>query len=317
MARTKNTQRKHPPPTLPRATFPTLAPDLRDPTVRSQTRPRMRAPRTQWSPPSFTPPTSPMSPLPATPPRFTLPVTPPRPTSPPSPARSLSPIFRRPRREKKSSMKGLKSFIRKLQHLTPDMAYGQLVKNTGRARIGLLQWFKLAANHLLKGNIQPLHAQHKKWVERNRQVLTQLTERNMPTTEKLSLIMKPGGRGFFGGVLIRILLRWKERLQEERNKKRNQFVRRTAQRGRGLSTEELNKHRALLRKLSNVPPDVKRRLVDQQGGAIGALLAMALPALAPLVSNLLGGQKGGKHPFLRRHDRANAMAAELSKLFGG
>lgn len=328
MARTKNTQRKHPPPTLPRATFPTLAPDLRDPTVRSQTRPRMRAPRRQWLPPSLTPPTSPMSPLPATPPRrtlpvtpprLTLPVTPPRPTSPPSASRSPSPIFRRPRREKKNSMKGLKSFIRKLQHLTPDMAYGQLVKNTGRARIGLLQWFKLAANHLLKGNIQPLHAQHKKWVERNRQVLTQLTERNMPTTEKLSLIMKPGGRGFFGGVLIRILLRWKERLQEERNKKRNQFVRRAAQRGRGLSTEELNQHRALLRKLSNprTSPNVKRRLVDQQGGAIGALLAMALPALAPLVSNLLGGQKGGKHPFLRRRDRANAMAAELSKLFGG
>ncbi|KAK6178194.1 hypothetical protein SNE40_013004 [Patella caerulea] len=193
------------------------------------------------------------------------------------------------------------------------------LKNMGRARVGLLQWFKLAANHLLNGNIQPLHAQHKKWVERNRQVLTQLTEKNMPTTEKLSLIMKPGGRGFFGGVLIRILARWKERLQEERNKQRNKFVRRTAQRGKGLITEQTDQHRALLRQMSNprTSPDVKRRLLNQQGGAFGALLAMALPALAPLVSKLLGGQQGGKHPFLRRHDKANAMAAELSKLFGG
>lgn len=199
------------------------------------------------------------------------------------------------------------------------MAYGQLAKNTGRARIGLLQWFKLAANHLLNDNIQPLHAQHKKWVERNRQVLTQLTEKNMPTAEKLSLIMKPGGRGFFGGVLIRILLRWKERLQEERNKKRNKFVRRTAQRGKGLSAKELNQHRALLRKLTNprTSPNVKKRLLKQQGGAIGALLAMAIPALAPLVSKLLGGQQGGKHPWTRRSERANAGFAEFKKLFGG
>ena len=260
MARTKNTVRKHPLPAgataLPRATYPVyVASDPNfDPTARRPTRPTLPgakkkpsasatvttafslAPRVV-SPgdlPVMTPPPPPISPLPSPrtfAPDLRQPLSPP--TSPPLQyTPSLPPTPRKTKRKKSSTsqrtesnrskkheMKEMMGFIRRLKRLNPDMVYADLVKNVGSARLGLLQWFKLAAMHLLKGNIKPLHAQHKKWVENNRDVLEQLTN-NIPVTDKLALVMKPGGQGFFGGILIRILVRWKERLEKEREKKR-------------------------------------------------------------------------------------------------
>ena len=121
------------------------------------------------------------------------------------------------KRRNNQQLKEMTKFIRRLKKLNPNMVYADLVRNVGTTRLGLLQWFKLAANHLLEGNIKPLHAQHRKWVERNRDTLKQLTN-NIPSKDKLALVMKKGGQGFFGGVLIRILVRWKERLQQSRRK---------------------------------------------------------------------------------------------------
>ena len=56
-------------------------------------------------------------------------------------------------------------------------------------------------------------------MERNRDVLTQLTQNRSNVSDTLNLIMKPGGQGFLGGILIRILIRWKERLESERKKR--------------------------------------------------------------------------------------------------
>ncbi|ESO88067.1 hypothetical protein LOTGIDRAFT_175921 [Lottia gigantea] len=215
MARTKNTRRLHQPhpgtTRLPRAQFvpfAPLAPDLRDPTARVPTRPTIPGARRRIiSPtplPSLTPPPRPISPLPPTPPRLlsTLapdlrPESPPMPTSPePQPRRSLKKTRQTKqfptkqtkktkkdrqtadpltRGRKSKQMKEMVDFIKRLKRLNPEMVYTELVRNVGTARIGLLQWFKLAANHLLKGNIQQLHAQHTKWVARNKDVLKQLT----------------------------------------------------------------------------------------------------------------------------------------------
>lgn len=274
MARTKHTKRSAPSAGLPRAVFP-LAPDLRDFTARVPTRPTLPGVRSQV--PSMTPPRSPMSPLPATPPHV----------------RQLYPATKRPRK-RKPPMKQLNAFIRQLRELTPDMAYNKLLKNVGTARIGLLKWFKMAAQHLLDGNIKPLHKQHEKWVERNRNVLMRLMDRTLSVPQKMEVIMKPGGRGFFGGILIRILLRWKERLENDKFKRTGMPPRRRRQQqsGGGLTLKQkklLKEHQNTLRTIADPHTDdrTKKRLLNQRGGFIGALIAsLAAPLLGGLLQKL-------------------------------
>ena len=265
MARTKHTKRSVPPPGLPKATFP-LAPDLRDPTARVPTRPVL--PGARWQVPSMTPPRPPMSPLPST----------------PQHVRQIP-----TRRKRNTSMKHLNVFIRRLKELTPDMAYNELLKSVGTARLGLLKWFKMAAKHLLDGNIKPLHKQHEKWVEKNRDALTMLMNRTASVPQKMEVIMKPGGRGFFGGILIRILLRWKERLENDRVKRTGIPPR---QRGRGLTAKQtrlLQRHQSTLRTIVDPYTDerTRKRLLNQRGGFIGALIAsLAAPLLGGLLRKL-------------------------------
>ena len=71
----------------------------------------------------------------------------------------------------------------------------------------VLRWFTVTARQLLQGIIQIPH-QTKRFFERNKVALTQLADPRIDTQTKKQIILKPGGSGSLGGVIIRSLLKW-------------------------------------------------------------------------------------------------------------
>ncbi|KAL4217256.1 hypothetical protein ACF0H5_023707 [Mactra antiquata] len=71
----------------------------------------------------------------------------------------------------------------------------------------MVKWFTLAAKIILQKKVQ-LPKQTLNFMEKHRHELEQLQDDNIDLDTKRQLILKPGGSGFLGGVMIRSLLRW-------------------------------------------------------------------------------------------------------------
>ena len=71
----------------------------------------------------------------------------------------------------------------------------------------VLRWFTVTARQLLQGIIHIPH-QTKRFFDRNKVALTQLADPRIDTQTKKQIILKPGGSGSLGGVIIRSLLKW-------------------------------------------------------------------------------------------------------------
>lgn len=71
----------------------------------------------------------------------------------------------------------------------------------------MLKWFTLAAKIITQKQIK-LPKQTLGFMNRNKQAIEQLANGNVDAETKRKLILKPGGSGFPGGVIIRSLLRW-------------------------------------------------------------------------------------------------------------
>ncbi|KAL4238183.1 hypothetical protein ACF0H5_002895 [Mactra antiquata] len=71
----------------------------------------------------------------------------------------------------------------------------------------MMKWFTLAAQIVLQKKVQ-LPKQTLNFMEKHRHELEQLQYDNIDLDTKRQLILKPGGSGFLGGVMIRSLLRW-------------------------------------------------------------------------------------------------------------
>ncbi|KAL4228381.1 hypothetical protein ACF0H5_011429 [Mactra antiquata] len=71
----------------------------------------------------------------------------------------------------------------------------------------MVKWFTLAAQIILQKKVQ-LPKQTLNFMEKHRHELEQLQDDNIDLDTKRQLILKPGGSGFLGGVMIRSLLRW-------------------------------------------------------------------------------------------------------------
>lgn len=71
----------------------------------------------------------------------------------------------------------------------------------------MIKWFTLAAKIILEKKIQ-LPKQTLNFMNRNQNEIKQLADANVDVDTKRKLILKPGGSGFLGGVMIRSLLRW-------------------------------------------------------------------------------------------------------------
>ena len=83
----------------------------------------------------------------------------------------------------------------------------------------MIKWFSLAARKIVQGKIK-LPKQTQKFMDRHQDDVRKLASAIVDPEVKRSIILKPGGGGFFGGVIIRSLIRWDgNKLMRKFNKK--------------------------------------------------------------------------------------------------
>ena len=83
----------------------------------------------------------------------------------------------------------------------------------------MIKWFSLAARKIVQGKMK-LPKQTQKFMDRHQDDVRKLASAIVDPEVKRSIILKPGGGGFFGGVIIRSLIRWDgNKLMRKFNKK--------------------------------------------------------------------------------------------------
>ena len=71
----------------------------------------------------------------------------------------------------------------------------------------ILKWFTLAAKNIIENKIK-LPKQTTTFMTKHRKEIQRLADASIDEEIKRKIILKPGGRGLLGGVIIRSLLRW-------------------------------------------------------------------------------------------------------------
>jgi hypothetical protein len=71
----------------------------------------------------------------------------------------------------------------------------------------MLKWFSLAAKKIIDGKIK-LPKQTASYMAKHKDDVKKLSDPMISEDEKRKIILKPGGGGFLGGVIIRSLIRW-------------------------------------------------------------------------------------------------------------
>lgn len=94
------------------------------------------------------------------------------------------------------------------------------------SRKTLLKWFLIRAKNLLRGSI-PVDKQTQRFIEKHREDLKTIADKKANEDHRLKAILKRGGAGFLGGVIIRNLLKWnfnKERIAKPKKRKLKSVV---------------------------------------------------------------------------------------------
>ena len=83
----------------------------------------------------------------------------------------------------------------------------------------MIKWLSLAARKSVQGKMK-LPKQTQKFMDRHQDDIRKLASAIVDPEVKRSIILKPGGGGFFGVVIIRSLIRWDgNKLMRKFNKK--------------------------------------------------------------------------------------------------
>lgn len=99
------------------------------------------------------------------------------------------------------------SFFRSLEKLSYETNPFARQKLLRKGFKKILKWFTLASRMILNNKIK-LPKQTSTYMEKHRTDLQQLADPKVDLATKRKIILKPGGGGFFGGVIIRNLIRW-------------------------------------------------------------------------------------------------------------
>lgn len=82
------------------------------------------------------------------------------------------------------------------------------------SRKTLLKWFSIGAKNLLRGSI-PVDKQTQRFIEKHRGDLKTIADKKANEDHRLKAILKRGGAGCLGGVIISNFFKWnsnKERI---------------------------------------------------------------------------------------------------------
>ena len=105
------------------------------------------------------------------------------------------------------TLKKSANLIRALYNLSKehDAQKRKTLLNAGLAE--MIKWFSLAARKIIEGKMK-LPKQTKNFMDRHTDDVRKLASAMTDPEVKRSIILKPGGGGFLGGVIIRSLIRW-------------------------------------------------------------------------------------------------------------
>ena len=128
------------------------------------------------------------------------------------------------------------NLIRALYNLSREPNTEKRKKLLNAGLIEMIKWFSLAARKIIEGKMK-LPKQTQRFMDKHKEDVRKLANPILDPNVKRSIILKPGGGGFLGGVIIRSLIRWdgnklmrksrrrslpkktKSKLQEEKNKR--------------------------------------------------------------------------------------------------
>lgn len=131
----------------------------------------------------------------------------------------------------------LVKILRRLHKEKNDLKRQELVDLGRRA---LLKWFSMGARNMINGSI-PMTKPTLSYVKRNFENLNKLADRHSSAEEKREIILKRGGAGFLGGVIIRNMLQWPQR---ESQRQKYYTVKRQKKKGGYKEKSPIRKRRA-------------------------------------------------------------------------
>ena len=100
-----------------------------------------------------------------------------------------------------------KSILHALKNLSVEQSKFQRAAILDAGFKEISKWFSFAAQAILENKIK-LPKQTQNYINKHKEDVRKLADPLTNETEKRRIILKPGGGGYLGGVIIRNLLRW-------------------------------------------------------------------------------------------------------------
>ena len=168
-----------------------------------------------------------------------------------------------------SASSELVKILRKLRNEKDENKRQDLV-DLGRQ--ALLKWFSMGARNMINGSL-PLTKPTQNYVKRNFELLKTLADRHSSADEKRQIILRRGGAGFLGGIIIRTMLQWPQR---EPNRQKYYTIR--SKKSGGYKTGSPQKSSRRRRAPKKAAPKKKKTAAPK---AAAAAAAAAAPKAAP------------------------------------
>ena len=99
------------------------------------------------------------------------------------------------------------NLIRALYNLSREREVHKRQTLLNAGLIEMIKWFSSAARKIIEGKMK-LPKQTQRFMDRHQHDVRKLASAIVDPETKRSIILKPGGGGFLGGVIIRSLIRW-------------------------------------------------------------------------------------------------------------
>ncbi len=118
------------------------------------------------------------------------------------------------------------NLIRALYNLSREPNTEKRKKLLNAGLIEMIKWFSLAARKITEGKMK-LPKQTQRFMDKHKEDVRKLANPILDPNVKRSIILKPGGGGFLGGVIIRSLIRWDGNKLMRKSRRRRSLPKKT------------------------------------------------------------------------------------------